>query len=88
MFSLLSDHAARGPKGLCSRRFRADFVTTDVDYGKLHVGDVVTVDGRELTIIRVGKDCHPECGLVRQGRVCRLKNNCAFAEIRGKDWKQ
>lgn len=88
MYSLLAAQIILDPDGLCSRRFHADFTTTGVDYGRLQAGDTLTVEGRELTIVRVGKDCHPGCALVQQGRSCRLKNNCAFAKIRGKDWKQ
>ena len=85
MISLLSADVARDPEGLCSAKFRADCLTRGIDYAFLRVGDVVTVGGRTLVITRVGKRCHPQCALVRDGRVCALKNNCAFAEIYEKD---
>lgn len=88
MLSLMAADAVRDPEGLCSARFRADILTTDVDYESLRAGDVVHVDGRALTITRVGKSCHPECALVRQGKLCGLKNNCAFAEMHKKDGQE
>lgn len=78
-FSLMSDDAAHNPEGLCGARFHADYVTHDLDYASLAVGAAVAVDGRELIVTRVGKECHAECPLVQAGRTCKLKHNCAFA---------
>ncbi len=77
--SLLADTVERDPDGLCSARFHADVETHDIDYAALSEGDAVTVGGRIYRITRVGKNCHAECPLVQAGRVCQLKNHCAFA---------
>ena len=78
LVSLMAAGLPRDPEGLCSMKFTADYETADVDYSALRPGDMIRVGGRAIVITAVGKGCHPACSLLRAGRTCRLKNNCAF----------
>jgi hypothetical protein len=78
VITLMAAGTPRDPEGLCCGRFKADYETTDLDYDALLPGQCVTVDGHAVILTRIGKNCHPECPLVKSGRVCALKNRCAF----------
>lgn len=66
--------------GLCLKRFKADHIVESLD--GYEEGDVLTVDGEEFVLTRIGKPCHQECPLrQRTGHSCRLAGEVAFGVI-------
>lgn len=69
-------------RGLCMRKFHADFIVgPEVDFAHLQVGDVVVCAGQRVVIEKVGKPCYLECDLLAEAIPCPLKGGCAFGEI-------
>lgn len=62
--------------GLCFKKFHADIITKDIDYSKLKVGDVITVNDKKIRLTRVGKPCFKECNLI--DKPCLLSKCVAF----------
>ena len=82
--SLLSSEAEAGIRqagGLCTARFMANILTSGLDYARLSAGVRLKIGSAELEITRVGKPCYEACALIRQGGLCPLPNNCAFARV-------
>ena len=67
--------------GLCTKRFYADIETESLDYASLSVGDILEFNDVRLQITGKGKRCFDECPIRRQGRVCPLPTNVAFARV-------
>jgi len=67
-------------KGLCTKRFRADILTTGIDYAALNIGDRFIVGGQNFVVTRK-KGCHEECELRKSGEYCPLRNGALFAYI-------
>ena len=67
--------------GLCTKRFYADIETESLDYASLSVGDILEFNDVRLQITEKGKRCFDECPIRRQGRVCPLPTNVAFARV-------
>lgn len=65
--------------GLCTKKFHADIVTKDIDYAKLHVGEIMTIENTNIEIQRVGKPCFEECPI--ENKPCELSRNVAFGRI-------
>ena len=69
-------------RGLCMRKFHADFILgPEVDFATVRVGDVVVCEGRPVVIEKVGKPCYLEYELLAEAIPCPLKGGCAFGEI-------
>jgi cyclic pyranopterin phosphate synthase len=83
--SLLDAKAQRAMKeksgvGLCIGRFKADLVTSGVDYGALGVGDKFEIGKQRFTVSRV-KECFDECRLHQSGEHCPLRLGAIFATV-------
>ena len=59
----------------------ADIETESLDYASLSVGDILEFNNVRLQITEKGKRCFDECPIRRQGRVCPLPMNVAFARV-------
>ena len=69
----------KGKDGLCFKRFHADIITKDLDYSKLQVEDILTIDNKKIRLTRIGKPCFSECKL--DNKPCLLNKSVAFGEI-------
>lgn len=67
-------------KGLCTKRFRADILTTGIDYAALNIGDIFMIGEQSLVVTRK-KGCYEECELRKSGESCPLRNGALFAYI-------
>ena len=65
-------------EGFCTKKFKADIVTTGIDYKKLRENDVLELNGKNILITRVGKPCFPDCPV--ENKPCILNHNVAFGE--------
>lgn len=65
--------------GLCFKRFHADIITENIDYFKLKVGDIITLNNMRIKLTRVGKPCFSECKLI--DKPCLLSKCVAFGEV-------
>jgi hypothetical protein len=84
LVSLLSGEAEkeiRSLGGLCTARFMANLVTSDLTYQTLSAGAILSIGDCELEIVRVGKPCFEACALARSGGICPLPKSCAFARV-------
>lgn len=66
--------------GFCTKKFKADYVTEGVDYGKLAEGDILELGGRKIRITKVGKPCFPDCPVPKEQKPCILNRSVAFGE--------
>ena len=66
------------PKGLCMLKFKADFIVETIDFSQLQVGDIISINERNLVIDQVGKSCYEGCELHDNNLPCPLRDNCAF----------
>ena len=66
-------------KGLCIKKFKADFIISDLKKYKL--GDEIIINNEKCHITEVGKRCFPnDCDLYKeQSSSCKLKDGVAFA---------
>lgn len=62
--------------GLCFKRFHADILTSNIDYSKLKVGDIISIGERKIRLTRVGKPCFSECNFI--DKPCLLSKYVAF----------
>ncbi|MBE5780838.1 MAG: hypothetical protein E7328_03330 [Clostridiales bacterium] len=67
--------------GLCGPKYQANLVLEGVDFDALQVGDVLSVGSAKLELTIKGKKCFPQCEIVQSGKVCYLKNHCAFLAV-------
>ena len=68
-------------EGLCFRRFRETVSTAGIDLFRLPAGTRIRAGGSVWEISRTGKDCYPECALVRTGQPCALSREVVFARV-------
>jgi len=66
------------PKGLCMRKFKADFIVDDLDFSQLQIGNIIPINGKILMIDQVGKSCYEGCVLHDNNLDCPLRDGCAF----------
>ncbi len=81
--SLMASEIAEDIKkidGLCTKKFKADILTDDIDYTDLKTGDILDIDGKKIKLTKVGKPCFPECPLPKDQKPCILNRNVAFGE--------
>lgn len=69
-------------KGLCTKRFRADFVVKDLC--KMNVNDIISIDKKEYIITIKGKKCYGnECELFNENKkTCKLAGGVAFGKFK------
>lgn len=77
----LDDVKNNGISGLCFNKFKADFVF-DSKIKDLKISDKICIDGIEMIITKIGKECYPSnCELFkRYNKTCKLKDGVAFAK--------
>lgn len=66
--------------GLCMKKFRADLITSNVDFDALSVGDAFSIDGWDFTLTRK-KECYDDCELYKSGKFCPLRHGSIFAIV-------
>jgi cyclic pyranopterin phosphate synthase len=66
--------------GLCAARFKADIITSNVDYAALGVGDRFQVMGHRFEVSRE-KDCYEQCAIRERGEDCALRRGAIFATV-------
>ena len=72
--------AEMGKIGLCMKRFQADVVMDETRFENLHIDDIISIKGRRVRIVRVGKECFTGCELHDNNVYCPLKDSCAFGK--------
>ena len=68
-------------EGLCFRKFRETVSTAGIDLFRLPPGTRLRAGESVWEISRTGKDCYPECALVRDGMPCALSREVVFARV-------
>lgn len=68
-------------EGLCFRKFRETVSTAGIDLFRLPAGTRVRAGESVWEVSRTGKDCYPECVLVRAGQPCALSREVVFARV-------
>lgn len=67
--------------GLCVKRFMPNITTSNLNYADIKPGTVLKIDDAVIEISSYEKKCFPECELVKQGKICQIRKNSAFAKI-------
>lgn len=67
--------------GLCFGKFQETVSTTGIDLFRLPAGTRIRAGDSVWEISRRGKDCYPECPLVRSGHLCVLTREVVFARV-------
>lgn len=67
--------------GLCFPRFRETISTEGIDLFRMVAGTRIRAGESLWEIGQTGKDCYPECVLVRAGRPCSLSREVVFARV-------
>ena len=68
-------------EGLCFRRFKETISTAGIDLSRLEAGAGVRIGESVQEISRTGKDCYPECELVRAEQPCALSREVVFTRV-------
>ena len=67
-------------KGLCMRRYKANFLVDGLAEGHLRKGDLLELGNAVIEITMV-KRCFDNCALVRESAACPLKDGGLFARV-------
>lgn len=67
-------------QGLCTKRFKANIIISDVDKSFLQVGAVIVINGAQLEITEMGKTCFG-CHLSENNLFCPLVDDVVFAAV-------
>lgn len=68
-------------EGLCFRKFKETISTAGIDLSRRPAGTRVRIGESVQEISRTGKDCYPECDLVRADRPCALSREVVFTRV-------
>lgn len=68
-------------EGLCFRKFKETLSTAGIDLFRLERGTRIRIGESVQEISRTGKDCYPECELVRADRPCALSREVVFTRV-------
>ncbi|WKY46845.1 hypothetical protein Q5O24_10805 [Eubacteriaceae bacterium ES3] len=68
-------------QGLCTKRFIANILISDVDKRDLQVGAIICFEQAEIEITESGKQCFG-CALSETGQYCPLVDDVIFAEVK------
>ncbi len=68
-------------QGLCIPRFYANLTLEGLDPSTLKLGQELRLGRSLLKISQLGKECFPECSLVKEGKECDLARRAIFARV-------
>lgn len=68
-------------QGLCIPRFYANLTLEGLDPSTLKLGQELRLGRSLLKISQLGKECFPECSLVKEGKECDLAREAIFARV-------
>lgn len=75
----LTDMREKGEHGFCIDKFKADYIVEDLS--KYKVGDKLTIDGKDIEITIVGKNCYPDCTYFKKDmKSCELKSGVFYGK--------
>ncbi len=66
--------------GLCAKRFKADILTSAIEYSTLNIGDRFEAEGHVFMVSRK-KGCYEECELRKNREFCPLRHGAIFATV-------
>ena len=67
--------------GLCTRRFQENLLIEGFDLSELSLYTKLKIGESKIEIRSMGKRCYSECELVKNKKICPLKNRSLFARI-------
>ena len=70
-------------KGLCFARYKANLEVENTDLSAFNSGDKLVCGTAELEKSCVGKECFPECVLVRGKKPCMLRRHAVYLKVSG-----
>ena len=68
-------------EGLCFRKFKETISTAGIDLFRPGAGTRIRIGESVQEISRAGKDCYPECDLIRADRPCALSREVVFTRV-------
>ncbi|MFA7533570.1 MAG: hypothetical protein WCY46_04510 [Tissierellaceae bacterium] len=68
-------------EGICMKRFYGNVEIKGLDVESLAIGQRLKIDNTILEITVIGKECFPECNLLKRGEICPLPTSVAFARV-------
>lgn len=67
--------------GLCTRRFQENLLIEGFDLSELSLYTKLKIGESKIEIRSMGKKCYKECELVKNKKICPLKDGSLFARI-------
>ncbi|MFA5576099.1 MAG: hypothetical protein WCZ27_03190 [Tissierellaceae bacterium] len=68
-------------EGICMRRFYGNIEIRGLDFASLEVGQTLRIGNTVHEITVIGKDCFPDCILVKRGQPCPLTRTVIFTRL-------
>ncbi len=72
---------AHPDSGLCYKKFKANIEIDGLDFTLVKPGERVSCGDAILEISGEGKECFPECRLLRQKKLCPLKQGVIYMKV-------
>ena len=69
-------------QGICMKRFKADIVTSGLDYLEVEVDDMIKIGDLEIVVTQSGKPCHSShCIAYNEDHQCIMQSGVIFGEV-------
>lgn len=71
----------KGLKGLCINKFYENIRVKGLNLDNISQSSILAIGGAFLKITEIGKNCFPECNIIKKGKNCPLHREVIFAKV-------
>ncbi len=71
----------QGIEGICTKRFYENITIKNLHLKNLQIGSLIKIEESILEVSHIGKECFPDCNLLKIGKFCPLAKDVIFAKV-------